>query len=88
MRRLEIAQGDAKGWVVLLAHGTGSRVEVVVEEILNRLSSAVGLEREGRELEKEMSAMGQRKGHRQKWMVGMKMIRAEGPGRNDLRRRR
>lgn len=45
IRRLEIAQGDAKGWVVLLANGTGSRVEVVVEEILNHLYSAVGLER-------------------------------------------
>lgn len=88
MRRLEIAQGDAKWWVVLLANGTGSRVEVVVKEILNHLYSAVGLERKRRELQKEMLAMGQRKGHGQKWRVGMKMIRVEGPGRNDLLRRR
>lgn len=52
MPRREIADGDAKGWVVLLANFAGSRIDVFVEECLNSLYSALGVEGKGRELEK------------------------------------
>lgn len=51
MRRgVKITNVDAKGRVVLLADGAGSRVDVVIEEVLHRLDSACGLEGKGREL--------------------------------------
>lgn len=52
MPRREIADGDAKGWVVLLANGAGSRVDVLVEEFRNSLYPTHGVGGNGRKLEK------------------------------------
>ena len=56
---LKISNGDAKGWIVLLANGAGSRIDVLVEEFCRRLKPAVGPEGEGSKLEERL-AMGLR----------------------------
>lgn len=48
---LKISNGYAKGWIVLLANGAGSGIDVLVEEFCRSVKPAVGPEGEGSELE-------------------------------------